>query len=179
MSIGVSIDGEFVSYYQARAEYLRTTAYLLCGDWHLAQDLTQLTFTKMYRRWRRIERHEVLDQYARQVLLRTFLDERRRPWRREKPTEPENLVLDVTAPEVRGSEDREVLKAALLQVPKRRRAVLILRFWADLSVEQVADILGCTTGTVKSQTSRGLADLRAALGDAIGDLTRSTTGGPW
>jgi RNA polymerase sigma-70 factor (sigma-E family) len=172
-------EDEFVAYYAARAGQLRSTAYLLCGDWHLAEDLTQTTFTKLYRAWTRIDRHEVLDQYARQVLLRTFLDERRRPWRREKPTEPEDAVLDVTAPEVRGSEDREVLKAALLQVPKRRRAVLILRFWADLSVEQVADILGCTTGTVKSQTSRGLADLRAALGDAIGDLTRSTTGGPW
>ena len=172
-------EDEFVAYYSARAGQLRSTAYLLCGDWHLAEDLTQTTFTKLYRAWSRIDRHEVLDQYARQVLLRTFLDERRRPWRREKPTLPEDAVLDVTAPEVRGSEDREVLKAALQQVPKRRRAVLILRFWADLSVEQVADILGCTTGTVKSQTSRGLADLRVALGDALGDLTRPTTGGPW
>ena len=86
-------------------------------------------------------------------------------------------MLDITAPEVHGPEDREVLSNALQAVPKRRRAVLILRFWADLSVEQVADALGCTTGTVKSQTSRGLADLREALGDALGDLKRSTTGG--
>ena len=172
-------EDEFVTYYAARAAQLRNTAFLLCGDWHLAEDLTQTTFTKLYRAWSRIDRHEVLDQYARQVLLRTFLDERRRPWRREKPTLPDDAVLDVTAPEVRGSEDREVLRAALQQVPKRRRAVLILRFWADLSVEQVATILGCTTGTVKSQTSRGLADLREALGDELGDLTRPTTGGPW
>ena len=75
----MSLDEEFVSYYQARAEHLRTTAYLLCGDWHLAQDLTQLTFTKLYRGWRRIERHDALDQYARRVLLRAYLDERRRP----------------------------------------------------------------------------------------------------
>ncbi len=173
-------EDEFVAYYAARAGQLRNTAYLLCGDWHLAEDLTQTAFTKLYRAWTRIDRHEVLDQYARQVLLRTFLDERRRPWRREKPDRARGRSCSTsTAPEVRGSEDREVLKAALMQVPKRRRAVLILRFWADLSVEQVANILGCTTGTVKSQTSRGLADLRAALGDAIGDLTRSTTGGPW
>jgi RNA polymerase sigma-70 factor (sigma-E family) len=172
-------EDEFIAYYAARAGQLRNTAFLLCGDWHLAEDLTQTTFTKLYRAWSRIDRHEVLDQYARQVLLRTFLDERRRPWRRERPTLPDDAVLDVTAPEVRGSEDREVLRTALQQVPKRRRAVLILRFWADLSVEQVADILGCSAGTVKSQTSRGLADLREALGDALGDLTRPTTGGPW
>jgi RNA polymerase sigma-70 factor (sigma-E family) len=170
-------DDEFIAYYAARAAGLRNTAYLLCGDWHLAEDLTQLAFTKLYRAWARIDHHEVLDQYARKVLLRTFLDERRRPWRREMPTEPEDAVLDVTAPEVRGPEDREVLRGALQMVPKRRRAVLILRFWADLSVEQVAEILGCTTGTVKSQTSRGLADLRAALGDEFGELKRSTTGG--
>jgi RNA polymerase sigma-70 factor (sigma-E family) len=170
-------DDEFVAYYAARAAGLRNTAYLLCGDWHLAEDLTQVAFTKLYRAWARIDHHEVLDQYTRQVLLRTFLDERRRPWRRETPTLPDDAVLDVTAPEVRGAEDRELLGNALQLVPKRRRAVLILRFWADLSVEQVAEILGCTTGTVKSQTSRGLADLRVALGDAFGDIKRSTTGG--
>ena len=166
-------EGEFVAYYNARAALLRNTAYLLCGDWHLAEDLTQVTFTKLYRAWPRIERHDTIDQYARQVLLRTFLDERRRPWRREKPTPPEDAVLDVTAPEVRGLEDREVLRDALQQVAKRRRAVLILRFWADLPVEQVAELLGCSIGTVKSQTSRGLTDLR----DALGQLTQSTTGG--
>ena len=166
-------DEAFAEYFIARSDTMRATAYLLCGDWHLAEDLTQVAFTKLYRAWPRIERHDTIDQYARQVLLRTFLDERRRPWRRESPTPPEDAVLDVTAPEVRGSEDREVLRNALQQVPKRRRAVLILRFWADLSVEQVAGVLGCTTGTVKSQTSRGLGDLR----DALGRLTRSTTGG--
>jgi RNA polymerase sigma-70 factor (sigma-E family) len=166
-------DEEFVAYYTARAAQLRNTAYLLCGDWHLAEDLTQVTFTKLYRAWPRIERHDTIDQYVRQVLLRTFLDDRRRPWHRESPTSPEDAVLDVTAPEVRGPEDREVLRNALQLVPKRRRAVLILRFWADLPVEQVAEILGCSTGTVKSQTSRGLGDLR----DALGQLTRSTTGG--
>src|SRR4051794_5440011 len=166
-------DSEFVAYYHARAALLRNTAYLLCGDWHLAEDLTQVTFTKLYRAWPRIERHDTIDQYARQVLLRTFLDERRRPWRREKPTPPEDAVLDVTAPEVRGMEDREMLRNALQQVPGRRRAVLILRFWADLPVEQVAELLGCSIGPVKSQTSRGLTDLR----DALGQLTQSTTGG--
>jgi RNA polymerase sigma-70 factor (sigma-E family) len=157
-------EDDFVAYYRARADILRNTAYVLCGDWHLAQDLTQLTFAKLYRAWSRIERREVLDQYARQVLLRTFLDERRRPWRREFPTVPDSPDLDSTT-SADGPDDRLVLRDALLRLPKQRRAVLVLRFWADLSVEQVAEILQCPTGTVKSQTSRGLADLRAALPD--------------
>jgi len=172
-------DDDFVAYYAASTTNLRNTAYLLCGDWHLAEDLTQITFTKLYRAWSRIDRHEVLDQYARQVLLRAFLDERRRPWRRERPTVPDDVVLDAVVPEIRLTEERAVLRHALMRVPKRRRAVLVLRFWADLSVEQVGEILGCTAGTVKSQTSRGLADLRGVLGDALDDLKRPTTGGTW
>jgi RNA polymerase sigma-70 factor (sigma-E family) len=168
-------EDEFASYYTARAAQLRSTAYLLCGDWHLAEDLTQTTFTKLFRAWSRIDRHEVLDQYARRVLLRAFLDERRRPWRRERPVaETPEVAFDGTAT---GAEERQVLRDGLMKVPKRRRAVLVLRFWADLSVEQVAEILGCTAGTVKSSTSRGLDDLRGALGDALDDLKRPTGGG--
>jgi DNA-directed RNA polymerase specialized sigma24 family protein len=77
-------DEDFAAYYTARAGTLRNTAYLRCGDWHLAQDLTQNAFTKLYRAWPRLQRHDNLDQYARQVLVRAFLDERRRPWRRER-----------------------------------------------------------------------------------------------
>jgi RNA polymerase sigma-70 factor (sigma-E family) len=163
-------DDDFVAYYAARGEMLRKTAYLLCGDWHLAEDLTQTTFTKLYRSWRRIQRHDVLDQYARRVLLRAFLDERRRPWSREYATTPDSAVLDASAHVDRGPEERMVLSAALLRLAKRHRAVLVLRFWADLPVEEVADILGCTAGTGKSQTSRGLAKLREVLEDERVDL---------
>ena len=156
-------EDDFVAYYTARGAVLRRTAYLLCGDWHLAEDLTQTTFTKLYQAWRRIERHDVLDQYARQVLLRTFLDERRRPWRREVSTaEPDSGGYVDDEPD-----DRLVLRTALLRLPRRRRAVLVLRFWVDLSVDQVAEILGCPIGTVKSQTARGLADLRRQLDGAL------------
>jgi len=162
----------FVAYYAAKGEMLRRTAFALCGDWHLAEDLTQTAFTKLYRVWRRIERHEALDQYARRVLLRAFLDQGRRPWRRESPTAPESPALDEGRWEDRGADDRLALKAALLGLPKRRRAVLVLRYWADLSVEQVAEILDCPPGTVKSLTARALADLRARLG-----VTAPTDGG--
>ena len=180
---GGGYEDDFVAYYQARAGHLRRTAYLLAGDWHLAEDLTQTTFIKLYQKWCRIERHDVLDQYARRVLLRTFLDERRRPWRREHVTGLDGPALDHGTPHEAGTspgsgtEDRMVLRTALARIPKRRRAVLVLRFWADLSVEQVADILGCSPGTVRSQTSRGLSDLRDALGGELADLGRPVLGG--
>ena len=160
---------EFVAYYAERGAVLRRTALLLCGDWHLAEDLTQTTFINLYRHWNRIERHDVLDQYARRVLLRAFLNQGRRPWRREIVTSPDSPDLDTGIWHDREPDERLVLRTALLRLPRQRRAVLVLRFWADLSVEQVADVLDCPTGTVKSQTARGLAELRAILGDALRD----------
>jgi RNA polymerase sigma-70 factor (sigma-E family) len=175
---GHAPEDEFVAFYAARADHLRNTAYLLCGDWHLAEDLTQIAVTKLYQAWHRLERHDTLDQYARRVLLRAFLDERRRPWRREFSIAPDSPALDTLSRDRIGTDDRMVLRSALLRIPKGRRAVLVLRFWADLSVEQVADLLGCTTGTVKSQTAHGLANLRAALGTGLEDLKRKLPGGP-
>jgi len=157
-------DTEFVAYYEARAAVVRKTAYVLCGDWHLAEDLSQIAFTKLYRAWHRLERHETLDGYVRRVLLRAFLDDRRRPWRREYPISPDSPMLDSAIDGDLGSDERDTLLAALARVPERRRAVLVLRYWEDLSIEQVAELLGCSTGTVRSQASRGLNDLRAALG---------------
>jgi len=154
-------DGDFVAFYQARGAQLRNTAYLLCRDWHLAEDLTQITFTKLYRAWHRINRQGSLDQYARKVLLRAFLDERRHPWRRECPTEPGSAELDTATIDEDDIGSR--LHTALMRLPARRRAVLVFRFWADMSVEQVADAMNTTTGTVKSQTARGLAQLRELL----------------
>jgi RNA polymerase sigma-70 factor (sigma-E family) len=160
-------DDDFVNFYNARARRLRSTAYLLCGDWHLAQDLTSQVFTKLYRVWWRIERTGPVDAYAHRVLLRAFLDERRRPWRREVPVAtvlPESMPIDAPG------DDRVLLWAALAALPTRQRAVLVLRFWADLSVEQTAAALECAPGTVKSQTSDALANLRRRLGGALDDL---------
>lgn len=170
-------DADFVAYYEARAVAVRKTAYVLCGDWHLAEDLAQTAFTKLYQAWHRLERYEALDGYVRQVLLRAFLDERRRPWRREHVTGPESPVFDVPVVEEQRSGERQILLAALARIPKRRRAVLVLRYWEDLSVEQVAELLDCSAGTVRSQASRGLADLRTALGDELYDLSGALSGG--
>jgi RNA polymerase sigma-70 factor (sigma-E family) len=165
-------DREFADYYAARGARMRTTAYLLCGDWYLAEDLTQIAFTKLYRAWRRLDGHEVLDQYVRRILLRVFLDEKRRPWRREFSAGDEGVRLDrpVQPPDV---ESRLVLRAALASLPARQRAVLVLRFWDDLSIEQVSEVLGVPAGTVKSQTARGLERLRAVVGRDIAGESRS------
>jgi len=170
-------EGEFVEYYNGQARQLRRTAYLLCGDWHLAEDLTQTVFTKLFQSWSRIENRDAVDAYARRTLLRVFLDEKRRPWRREYSTLPGSASLDAVMRAETPADERAVLRTALLKLPERRRAVLVFRFWLDLSIEQTADLLGCSASTVRSQASRGLNDLRRVLGRDLDELRSTTTEG--
>jgi RNA polymerase sigma-70 factor (sigma-E family) len=154
---------EFRDYVVARLPALRRSAYLLCGESHHADDLVSIAIGKLFRSWRKVRRLEQPDAYVRRMLVNAWLDERRRPWRRELSTDtpPE--------PPPRGEEDvaeRLTLLQFLDRLPARRRAVLVLRFLDDLSVEETAAVLGCATGTVKTHTSRGLADLRLLLGAA-------------
>ncbi|MGC4759947.1 SigE family RNA polymerase sigma factor [Micromonospora trifolii] len=153
-------DEAFAEYFAARAGAMRGTAYLLCGDWHRAEDLVQTAFVKLYGVWNRISRHEVLDSYVRQILIRTFLDERRRGWWRRERVGGEDA--EQTAPPD-SPESRLVLLQALARVAPRQRAVLVLRYWEDLSIEDVAALLECSPGTVKSQAARGLDTLRGLL----------------
>ena len=157
-------DRGFRDFYLARGTRLRSAAYLLCGDWHLAEDLVQVAFTKIYLAWPRIYQYEHLDQYAHRTLVHTFFSERRRAWRREDPVRE---VPDRRAPPDGAGgepEDRLVLLGALADLPDRQRATLVLRFFADMSVEQTADLLGVSAGAVKTHTSRALATLRIRLG---------------
>ena len=159
-------------YVSARLDKLRRTAYLLCGDWHTADDLVSTALVKLLRHWRRAAELNNLDGYVRTILLRAWLDERRRPWRRERsyavlPDAPGGAGSAVSAA---GSDtdpsrvaDRLTIMGLLAELPPRRRAVLVLRYYCDLSVEETAEALGCTAGTVKSQTARGLDALRARL----------------
>ncbi|MEV4626612.1 SigE family RNA polymerase sigma factor [Micromonospora sp. NPDC049523] len=155
-------DQGFRDFYLARGTRLRATAYLLCGDWHLAEDLVQAAFTKLYLAWPRIYRYEHLDQYAHRTLLNTFFSERRRAWRREDPVR--ELPATPTTATGGDTEDRLVLLGALAGLPDRQRATLVLRFFEDMSVEQTADLLGISPGAVKTHTSRALAALRTRLG---------------
>jgi len=122
----------------------------------------QDALTRLFVHWRRAAAAQDFDAYVRRILVNAFLSERRRPWRREQSTDvlPEASYADPAD----GSGDRDALRQALAELGPSQRAVVVLRFWDDLSVEQTADALGCSTGNVKSQSARGLAHLRAALG---------------
>ncbi|MET7395209.1 SigE family RNA polymerase sigma factor [Dactylosporangium sp. NPDC005572] len=152
-------EAEYQAFVTAQLEPLRRTAYLLCRDWHTADDLVSITFGKLYRHWRRVSAAENVNAYVRGVLTNAWLDERRRPWRREDsvetlPTEPALPGADA------GVTERLTLFELLERLPGRRRAAIVLRFYCDLSIEETAEILGISAGTVKSQTSKGLDALR-------------------
>ncbi|WP_018686676.1 SigE family RNA polymerase sigma factor [Actinokineospora enzanensis] len=165
---------EFAEYFAARRDAVRRTAYMLCGDWHRADDLAQTAFVALHRRWRKIRDRGALDAYVRRSVVRAMIDETRRPWRRERQVDavPEVPTADTEVGEAVAT--RSALLAGLARVPPRQRAVLVLRFLEGLDVAGTAEMLSCSEGTVKSQTARGLATLRDVLGDAVGDL-RSTS----
>ncbi|MFC4149085.1 SigE family RNA polymerase sigma factor [Micromonospora mangrovi] len=155
-------EDEYRQFVAARLEPLRRTAYLLCRDWHTADDLVSITIGKLYRHWRRVRAAENIDAYVRGVLTHAWLDERRRPWRRERSTDELPEQTDLVMPEPTLA-DRKLLLDLLGQLPPRRRAVIVLRFYCDLSVEETAGVLGISTGTVKSQAARGLEALRLLM----------------
>lgn len=151
---------KFTEFVLSMGPRLHLDAYRMCGDWHEAEDLTQMTLHKLYCRWDLLDRHDQLAGYARRSLLHTFYSERRLPhWTRE--------VSLAEVPDIRAVndlvDDRMTLADAMRRLGPRQRAVVILRFWGDLSVEQTAAALGCSTGTVTSQTHRALLTLRHAL----------------
>jgi RNA polymerase sigma-70 factor (sigma-E family) len=158
-------DTEYREFVLSRLDRLRRTAYLLCRDWHTADDLVSDTLTRLYRHWGRARQAQSLDAYVRTILTRAWLDERRRPWRREEVTDcPPDRG---TEPVLTGFSDRADLAALLTALPRRQRAVVVLRFYCDLSVAETAELLGVSEGTVKSQSARGLEILRAAAPDHV------------
>lgn len=157
---GTARDEHYTAYVAARLPWLQRVAYLLCQDWDRADDLVQVALTRLYVRWNRAGSVENVDGYARTVLVRVFLAEQRTGWRRRV-----SAVRDPPEPSADfANRDSDLdLRVALRELAPRQRAAVVLRFYCDLSVEQTAEVLNCSTGTVKSQTSRGLAALRRAL----------------
>ena len=154
-------DAEFSEYAAARTPWLRKVAFLLCQDWHRADDLVQAGLTRLYVHWHRVSGVDNVDGYARAVLVNVFLAEQRTTWWKRVTLRRESPDTAVAAIDVDASVD---LRGALAALPPRQRAAIVLRYYCDLSVEQVAEALDCAPGTVKSQTSRGLETMRDALG---------------
>ncbi|HJP75398.1 MAG TPA: SigE family RNA polymerase sigma factor [Pseudonocardiaceae bacterium] len=144
-------------------------AYLLCGDRHFAQDLVQICLIRMYRAWPRIWPLDAPERYAQKVLLRCWLNERRKPWRHSEigdgivPDHADESADPLLA--VGSTHLKEQLRTALATVPPKQRAAVVLRYWSQLSVTETAAALRCSEGTVKSNTARGLAALRTSMTD--------------
>jgi len=158
-------EGEFAEYAAGALPRLRRIAFLLCQDWHRADDLTQNALTRLYTHWRRARTAENLDAYVGAILLNAYLSEQRTGWwkRTSVRSEPGEPLPSAGADGGAQVEELLDLRAALRTLAPRRRAVVVLRYYCDYSVEQTAQILSCSTGTVKSQTSRALTQLRNAL----------------
>lgn len=154
-------DEQFTAFVTDVWRPLYRTAYVLLGDHGGAEDLVQAALTKTYGSWGRIREPAAAFGYARTVLHNEARSLFRRPgWRREIASE--DLPDGGYDPD---PSDRPAALAALERLPARQRAVIVLRFYDDLSVEQTAQVLGCSPGTVKSQTSHALSKLRHLLAE--------------
>lgn len=173
---------DFEGFAATRWRRLVRTAYLLTGDHHEAEDVVQATFAKVFRNWSRISRLEEPDAYVHRALVNNNLSRHRRRRVRQllTPVLPERAHTADGGH--RGVEERSVLLQALAELPQRQRAVVVLRYWEDMSESQVAEVLGCSLGNVKSQASRGLAKLRghpalASYAADTGSTIDGTNGG--
>ena len=166
-------DDEYTEFVVARLQALRRIAHLLCDDWHHADDLVQVTITRLYVRWHQVRVMDHPEAYTRTILVREFLRQRQSGWARR--------VSLAEVPDWLGAgndrDDALDVYAALAELPPRQRATLVLRFYCDQTVDEVAEVLGCSAGTVKSQTSKGLGSLRLALGFQT-QVVRSPDGRP-
>lgn len=165
---------EYVAFVATRRPHLRRVAYAVCGDWHAADDILQTALTKLYVAWPRVRRDGNPEAYVRRIIVRTTIDESRRPWRREIAS-PDPALADSAAdtpaagdPTGTAVDDRTALFAALQELPEMQRKVAVLRHWLDLSVAETAQELRIAEGTVKSYSSRALERLRRELADRQG-----------
>jgi RNA polymerase sigma-70 factor (sigma-E family) len=158
---------DFEAYVRASERKHKRLAFLLTGDLHAAEDLLQAAYAKLYPRWDKVRAYDAPDAYLRKVMvsLRTSW------WRRHRNREWTTDQL----PELGGAADHaaavvesQALLVALRELPERQRAAVVLRHWCDLSEADTAAIMNCSLGTVKSNTSKGLAQLRTRLGTALG-----------
>ena len=158
-------DAEFEAYMVARQPSLLRTAYLLTGDRHTAEDLVQTAFAKLYLSWDRVQRRELVDGYVRRILVNEHNSLWRRAFKRREVVSDE--VPETHAPADRHDDGESAALWAFVQtLPRKQRAVIVLRYYEDLSEAQIADAIQCAPGTVKSQASAAIAALRRAVAGA-------------
>jgi len=160
----VAEDEAFQAFVAGRSQALLSTAYLLTHDWGRAEDLLQSALVRSWLAWRRIEGKP--EQYVRRVLVNEYLAWWRRRWRHEVPSEvlPEPIrrpAADPGADPATAVDARDAVWRLLGRLPRRQRAVIVLRYYEDLTEREIADTLGCTPGTVKSQAAKAMTTLRA------------------
>ncbi len=147
---------EFVAVRSAR---LLRAAYQLTHDWALAEDLLQTALAKAWRSWSRLSAQADPEPYVRKIIFNTYASWWRRRWHHEVPTGEMPDRADPSGP-IASVDDRDEVWRLLGRLPKRQRAVIVLRYFEDMTEAQAADVLNCSVGAVKSQTSRALAALR-------------------
>jgi RNA polymerase sigma-70 factor (sigma-E family) len=157
-------DAEFAAYMEARQPSLLRTAYLLTGDRGTAEDLVQSALAKLYLSWDKVQRRELVDGYVRRILVNENNSLWRRGWKRREvvtATFPDRAA----APEPSYDGQGDALWEFVQTLPRRQRAVVVLRYYEDLSEQETADVLGISVGTVKSQASRAIAAMRTRIQD--------------
>jgi RNA polymerase sigma-70 factor (sigma-E family) len=158
----VDLDADFAAFVRRRGDHHLRTALLLTGDWHAAEDLVQAALVKLYRAWRRLDTTEDPDAYLRRILVNTHRSWWRARWRRELPV---TGIPDRPGP-LDGDDVRvvaQVVRQTLAALPARQRTALVLRYFEDLPEAEVAELMGCGVGSVKTHVHRGVQAMRRLL----------------
>jgi RNA polymerase sigma-70 factor (sigma-E family) len=158
-------DASYVEFVTARQDRLRRIAYAVCGDADRAEDVLQEALVKLYLAWSRVRKEGREEAYARRIIVRADIDDRRRPWRRRRVLVADGDLARVPARAGLPLEDRSALFDALQTLSPMQRRTVVLRHWLGLSIEETAAELGVSTGTVKSHSSRAVASLRGVLAE--------------
>lgn len=153
-------DAEFGEFVRRTSRELQRSAWLMCGDWHAAQDLVQTALLAAWPHWSEIRRQDAPQVYVYRVMVTSHLRARKRRWTGEVSTAelPEQTEIH----SLHSSEVRDGLRRALAKLPAQQRSVVVLRYFVDLSEADVARAVGCSVGAVKSHAARAVQALRSA-----------------
>lgn len=159
------LDAEFTMFVAASSRRLLRSAYLISGDMAAAEDLLQTALERAYRRWSLVRQREVPEAYVHRIMVNSATDLWRRRRRIRRAELDESALPARPDPAIEGVPERDDLLACVRELPVGQRAVLVLRYFDDLTEAETAGVLGCSVGTVKSQHARAMARLRQLLAD--------------